>query len=151
MAEEIEAKPDPTQLYTTTLELANYYDSVRDIDKTVEYSFKLCNEDQSDIVGLTKIIYWCSLYKKYDRILELLKLIKGNDLKLERFKDIFLRENRMTIKNFLIRQYILLIKKKESDGTFKGSVYEYMQMLYSFMYDHDVYFILGELEKEGSR
>lgn len=147
---------DVIKLYSSTLEIANYYDNIRNIEKTMKYSFKLCEEDDHDTIGLTKIIYWSSQLKKYNNIFKLMELIKGNNIKLDKFKEIFLRENKISIKNFLIKQYIFLIKKKEdlilslnphiSIDVKRSS--DYLETLYGFMYDYDIYVIYLEIQKE---
>ena len=150
-----ESENEINQMYTSTLDIANYYDSIRDIEKTLKYSFMLCeeNSNETSIVGIIKIVYWCSQMGKYDKILELFELIKGKDIQIDKFKESFLRENKISFKNYLLKTYIKIIITKEQlfeqnkiiDNK-KSS--EYMIFLYKLMYEIDLYAIYDEIKNE---
>lgn len=147
------------QLYSTTLEIANYYDNIRNVDKTIEYSFKLCEEDENDTVGLTKIVFWSSCLKRYENIFKLMEMIRGNHIKIDKLKEIFTRENRMTLRNFLLSQYINIIKQKESyiniinqeqneEKIIDIKASEYLELFYNLICSFDIYTIYDAIINE---
>ena len=101
------------QMYSTNLEIANYYDSIRNIKKTLEYSFLVCQENPSDTICVTKIIYWSSMYKDHETIMKLFEIVKNNKIQLEKMKEIFYRENKRTLKDLIARLYIDVVEKKD--------------------------------------
>jgi len=136
-------------MFTSTLDIANYYDSIRNINKTIEYSFKLCEEDPNDTVGVTKIIYWTSFYKQYDDVFKLLSMIRGNIKKINKAKEIFFRENKISLKQLIATQYINCIKQKElSNNLSNTSISENLEKFYNLMMEWDFYPLYDELVNE---
>jgi|688.fasta_scaffold304914_2 hypothetical protein len=139
----------PEAIYTTTLELANYYDEIKNVTKTLEYSFKLVQEDSTDVIGLTKIVYWSSFFKKYDNILKLMELIRGNNLKINKLKEVFIRENRIHLRNQLLNMYINIIKEKEQHNiTNNKKLSDYLDLFNSMSFDMDIYTIYDAIQEE---
>lgn len=146
------------KMYTSTIDLANYYDSVRDIDKTLKYSFLLCLDEKLASIGIIKIIYWCSKLGKSDKIFELFELIRNNDQLLDVFKESFLRENKISFKNYLLKTFIKIITNKEhvldQIKNTTGLTLDdnkpsyYMTILYKLMYETDLYSMYNEIKNE---
>jgi len=100
-------------LYSTNKEIANHYDSHKNITKTMEYSFLVCQEDPMDTASVTKIVYWDSYFKDYVNLIKLLNIIRNNNIQIVTVKQIFYRENKITLKDFLVKCYADTLKKKE--------------------------------------
>jgi len=131
------------QMYTTNLEIANYYDSMRNIKKTLEYSFIVCQEDPTDTVCVTKIVYWSSIYKDYDTIMKLFGLVRNNKIQINKLKEIFYRENKKTLKDLIVKLYIDTIEKKEKLSKQKNIVddtpmHQYLINFYRAIMDMDI-------------
>jgi hypothetical protein len=103
---------DVKKMFTSNLEIANYYDSIKNIKKTMEYSFMVVQEDPTDVICLTKIVYWASFYKNYDDILKLIAMVRNNTIQSNKLKEIFYRENKLPIKDLLVGYYIDAVKEK---------------------------------------
>ena len=99
--------------FSTNKDIANYYDSIRNINKTIEYSFYVCTEDPTDTTCVTKIVYWACFYKQYDDIIKMMGIIRGNQIQIEKMKQIFYRETKLTIKELLVKYYIDTMTKRE--------------------------------------
>lgn len=140
------------KLYEKTIDIANYYDNIGDIEKTIKYSLILCEEDASDTVGLTKIIYWASHFKRYDIIIELLKIIRNRQQQIDKAREIFYRENNITLKHLLIKFYIDIIKKKEKENMMKDEkISDYLLTFYEKISTNDFYVLYDEYIKESSK
>jgi hypothetical protein len=99
--------------FRTNKEIANYYDSIKNIRKTLEYSFKACQEDHTDVCCVEKIVYWSSFYKSYDDVINLVGLVRGNVQQVQKMKETFFRENKRTLKDLLVKRYIDTVRAKE--------------------------------------
>lgn len=141
---------DIHKLFTTTLEIANYYDINRNVSKTFEYSFKLTEEDDKDTVGVTKIVFWASSLKQYDNIYKLMDIIRGNALKIDKLKEIFNRENKMTLRNFLLSKYINIVREKEFLNKINCNISTYLDIFYGLVCSPDIYSIYDAILKEKS-
>jgi len=99
--------------FRTNKEKANYYDSIKNIKKTLEYSFKACQEDHTDVCCVEKIVYWSSFYKSYDDVVDLVGIVRGNALQKQKMKEVFFRENKRTLKDLLVKRYIDTVSARE--------------------------------------
>lgn len=140
-------------------ELANLCDSIKDINGMMKHSFLACQQNPEETDCVIKIIYWASFYKNYDDVMKLLEIIKNNQEQLKCAKITFLRENKITIKEFLIKKYINLVKQKESlhknrdidvidDINDNVSVSDHLTKFYDMISNIDIYCIFDECIRE---
>lgn len=136
------------QMYETDKDIANYYDSIKNINKTIKYSFIVCRSDPLDTISVTKIVYWASFYKNYDDIIVLIDLIRGNRAQVNKLKEIFYTENGATVKDLLVKYYIDYVRKKEETKTCDRKVHMYLTDFYKAIADPDIYMIYDVYVKE---
>ena len=144
-------------LYSTNKEIANHYDSNKNITKTMEYSFLVCQEDPLDTVSVTKIVYWDSYFKDYANLIKLLNIIRNNNIQVVTAKQIFYRENKMTLKDFLVKYYVDTLRKKEELeqqinvyilGKNKEPISSHIISFYKLVNNLDIYPMYDEYIKE---
>lgn len=133
--------------FRTNKEIANYYDSIKNIRKTLEYSFKVCQEDHTDVCCIEKIVYWSSFYKSYDDIIDLVGLVRGNPQQVQKMKEIFFRENKRTLKDLLVKRYIdtvrekEIVEKKQNCNILDNMLSDHLTVFYKAVMDFDIYLI----------
>lgn len=141
-------------LYSTNKEIANHYDSNKNVTKTIEYSFLVCQEDPMDTASVTKIVYWDSYFKDYANVIKLLNIIRNSNIQVVTVKQIFYRENKTTLKDFLVKCYIDTLKKKEdieqllNINTTKERISSYLTTFYNLVNNLDIYPLYDEYIKE---
>lgn len=141
-------------LYSTNKEIANHYDSNKNVTKTIEYSFLVCQEDPMDTASVTKIVYWDSYFKDYTNLIKLLNIIRNNNIQVVTVKQIFYRENKITLKDFLVKCYVDVLKKKEdleqslNIDTNKERISSHIIAFYKLVNNLDIYPMYDEYIKE---
>lgn len=118
------------KMYSTNKEIANYYDSIRNIGKAIEYSFLVCKENPLDVDCVTKIVYWASFCHKYDDIIKLCGIVKDNKIQFNKLKEVFLKENKRSLKDLLVKYYLDIIVKQEEQNLHFNKVSVYLTEFY---------------------
>lgn len=132
------------QMYEKNIDIANHYDNIRNYEKTIEYSLKVVKEDPSDTVCVTKIVYWSSFYHDYDKLFELMDIIRDNRMQISKMKEIFYRENKISFKEYIVKRYIECIKKQEDSNLLKLSTGEHLELFHKLYTDWDIYTLYDE-------
>ena len=142
------------QTYGSFKEIANHFDLIRDINNMITYCQLSCSEDASDCDSVEKLVYWCSNMKKYDAILDLLMIIQNSTLQVKKMKEIFYRENKISIRQLIINKYIDIIKIKENlvdaikskhgQDLDKGKIASYLDKFHKLLNDIDIMPLFNE-------
>lgn len=146
---------DVRRMFSSNKERANYYDSIKDIQNTIKYSFIVCQEDPSDTVCVTKIVYWACFYREYDDIIKLMEVVRNNATQVEKMKQVFYKETKQTIKDLLIKYYIDAVDRKEIQEknieTKQCSISEHLRDFYLLVVNVNIYEIYDAYIKLKNR
>ena len=129
------------KMFSTSKEIANHYDSIKDIKNTIKYSFIVCEEDPEDTVCVTKIVYWACFFKEYDDIIRLMGIIRESKIQVEKMKQIFFRETKNTLKELMIKYYIDTMEYNETSKKIKSEkmICEHLREFYTLITNVDIY------------